>query len=1069
MNGVKANGTVHNVDDKKPDEDVDAIALEAIKRVKRKRQHAKIVMNYEDEDDQNNQDGDTDEQQQKENLDEDIKAAGKLQRLNKAVMAGDMTKFLKLIDQKLGINQADSFGRTPVQNAILKSDTRMVETLLGSGADVGHQDDRGDAPLHYAVRSGSETILKLVLGNCSEVNTKGSNGCTPLHIAATLNKPKLCKLLIENHADVNSTDIDGKTPLGKAMESGAAKSAEFLLEYIKNNHLKLDSFLSDADNEGNTLLHLAVDSGFTRVVELCLDNGSIIRRPKRNDRSTAFHLACEQGATEIVQLFLEKDPNLAKILLVDANGTTPLHKAAQTNNHSILHLLITKGANINARNNDNVTPLMMAASRGSKDCVRMLMENGADTTVKDVDGRTAVFNAVGYGVTMEILLEDQALVPLLTEKDASGYAPPHYAAQQGDLKSIQLFLDHNKSTATILSDFQDTPLHVAARYGWHEVVRALLDKQGAKIVNLQDNRSRTALHYACAGGHHKVAAVLLGFGAEIEKDQSSRTALHEAAKKGSKKTVEKILSTHPRCLNNFDDDKNTALHVAAYHGHAHLVKYLLSVEGQEILMNSSGQNVFDLAVDMDLREVAQAIAEHDRWREVMESCKSGVPRQMTTLIEKMPLVAECIFDQCVSTEGDIMNKDYKVTYDLSVALIKSDLKGTKQRTTLSIMERLAQLRVVRLLRHRITFTILSQKWNTFGWVFFLLNAVLFLLYLLPLTYLHVALRDNDAKYCAAYNTSAQSEKGCDRNFLEMQILQIYVAVMTGVLLLKELYQFYLQWRTYFLQFTNLLELSAYIAALLSVIPSCECKWGRQKTAAVVALFFGWINLILYIQRLPAYGKYIIMLYKMFMTLLKVLLLFVLFVVSFGLCFYLMIYSDDFTDLPNTLMEMFIMTLGELNYGDKFRPWANLSYPYLINILFFLFALTMPIILMNMLVGLSVGDIDAIEQSALIDRYVMQIELMSYIENIIPRFILRRVTSYKRVEYPNHGASVLSKIFNSVIGFGEYEAPDDEDGDEQGVVIATMNDKLEDHSHEIQEMHDVIKQMYQMLKDSKKRE
>ncbi|EDO32855.1 predicted protein [Nematostella vectensis] len=58
------------------------------------------------------------------------------------------------------------------------------------------------------------------------------------------------------------------------------------------------------------------------------------------------------------------------------------------------------------------------------------------------------------------------------------------------------------------------------------------------------------------------------------------------------------------------------------------------------------------------------------------------------------------------------------------------------------------------------------------------------------------------------------------------------------------------------------------------------------------------------------------------------------------------------DLPNTLMEMFIMTLGELNYGDKFRPWANLSYPYLINILFFLFALTMPIILMNMLSSMS---------------------------------------------------------------------------------------------------------------------
>ena len=49
------------------------------------------------------------------------------------------------------------------------------------------------------------------------------------------------------------------------------------------------------------------------------------------------------------------------------------------------------------------------------------------------------------------------------------------------------------------------------------------------------------------------------------------------------------------------------------------------------------------------------------------------------------------------------------------------------------------------------------------------------------------------------------------------------------------------------------------------------------------------------------------------------------------------------------MTIFVMTLGELNYADTFMPWGKLEYATLTNILFFMFVLGMPIILMNMLV------------------------------------------------------------------------------------------------------------------------
>ena len=50
-----------------------------------------------------------------------------------------------------------------------------------------------------------------------------------------------------------------------------------------------------------------------------------------------------------------------------------------------------------------------------------------------------------------------------------------------------------------------------------------------------------------------------------------------------------------------------------------------------------------------------------------------------------------------------------------------------------------------------------------------------------------------------------------------------------------------------------------------------------------------------------------------------------------------------------MMTMFVMTLGELNYGELFT-WDKLEYAALSNILFVMFVLGMPIIIMNMLVS-----------------------------------------------------------------------------------------------------------------------
>ncbi|XP_020903271.1 transient receptor potential cation channel subfamily A member 1, partial [Exaiptasia diaphana] len=615
----------------------------------------------------------------------------KAQQLKDAIMSGDISEVENLLNQKIDVNLSDGFGRSPLHNAVLKGIPSIVDILLKSGADVNKKDDREDSAVHYAARVGNPQVLTLILSNPEcDVNLKGSSLNSPLHIAASLNKPDLCQILLEYHANPNSQEENGKSPLGRAVESGAANSAKYLFEHMKGLGIPSDTILYNQDFDGTTLLHLAVDSGFSQVVELCLENGALIRQPRRIDRTTAFHMACEQGSTAIVQLLVQYDPKISKILLVNAEGITPLHQAALSNSHGIAEILINNGADVNARTNENRTPLMFAAKRGGVDTVRLLLEKGADPTLKDIDGRTAVYDAIGYPMTAEVILEDPKLDPMLTEKDLTGFSVAHYAAKSGDAKSMSLFLEHNKAVGSTVSDQLDTPLHVAAKYGTHEVVRVILEKQGGKIINAQNSRNRTALHLACSGGHYKAAILLLDKGATIERDQNNRTALHEAAQNGAKKVVEKVISKHSHCLNYVDDDKNTALHLAVKNCRSEIIHLLLSLRKQEILKNTSNQTILDLAVQLDDSAGAMAIAQHDRWREILESCTHGVTNMMKKLCVKMPDVTEQIFDNCIEIEGEKVSQEHKIKYDLGVILRKS---SPEVKSSLEILEVIADNRI----------------------------------------------------------------------------------------------------------------------------------------------------------------------------------------------------------------------------------------------------------------------------------------------------------------------------------------------------------------------------------------
>lgn len=103
---------------------------------------------------------------------------------------------------------------------------------------------------------------------------------------------------------------------------------------------------------------------------------------------TNFSLAVRDRKMDVVTAMIVCG---ADVNLKTQEGWTPLHTAAYYGPAAMIDLLVSKGAQINARGNyDGWTPLHMAAS-ADKDAavVQALLKAGADKTLKSQSGKTA--------------------------------------------------------------------------------------------------------------------------------------------------------------------------------------------------------------------------------------------------------------------------------------------------------------------------------------------------------------------------------------------------------------------------------------------------------------------------------------------------------------------------------------------------------------------------------------------------------------------------------------------------------------------------------------------------------
>ncbi|KAK3742362.1 hypothetical protein QZH41_019298, partial [Actinostola sp. cb2023] len=948
-------------------------------------------------------------------------------QLNVAIVQGKNISEIKKFSIFDGLNQTsffldisspDEYGKTPLHCAAASQNVEVVVYLIERKVNVNVLDDRGETPLHAAIRTGNVSLVNaLVKSPKLDIDLCGSTTkTTPLHLVAQLEHPnnvRICKILISRNANLFLRDSHNRTAIAYAAQLG---NHELMRCLFRNALTRTNELLYDVDNAGCSLLHLAVSSRTPQAVELCMEFEAEVDRVKESDGTTAVHVACALGPVEMLTMILQSVSYHFNYSLVDKNGMTCLHLAAKHNQAQIIQLLLNQKIAINPLDNNYKTPLMWAVSRGCNEATKMLLTNGADVSLLDHRDRTLIHLAVGNHTTLSLLLQNRVVHTLIKCKDRTGSTALHYAAKGGYPLDVELILSKENSLAGVQNIDEDTPLHLAVSNGWLKIVQLLLDGQNSRMANSLDKNERTPLHLAAKNGHVEIVEFLLQTGASIQRDSNGQTPLHLAAMTGSLCIVELLLSDNLFCLNQTDKLQETALHLAVQAGHANVVEYFISNKDQELTENTLNKNILDMTIEHKQKAVAIVLASHRRWREMFKPASKDSPSQMALLIEKMPDVAERFLDRCIRRDGRKDNPDYKITYNLHYLQGMPDYERCKPKNSLKPLYAMVRHKRLNCLQHPTSIALINVKWHKYGLKMVLINQIMSVLYLCIVIGLVSTLADNpcfqviDQKNCTIQTKildlkgdSAWPKRPTIRSYL---FLKIALIVLSIVKLISQIIAMYNQGWRYLKNFGYLLELFLCITMMIFLVPeNCSSCFGAGAVAACMA----WFSLMSRIARVSFLGIYLMMLERIILTVIRVFVLLFLFLLCFAFSFYVLDFTQDlFQDLFQSIVTTFVMLMGEVNYGVIFLENRNIYHPELLYPVFILFCIAMPIIFLNLLIGLAVGDIVSIQKIAALERYSAQVEQLYQIEQMFPRFILKPWQVRKHVEYPNRQKTVARR-------------------------------------------------------------
>jgi ankyrin repeat protein len=246
------------------------------------------------------------------------------------------------------------------------------------------------------------------------------------------------------------------------------------------------------DQSGSTPLMIAAGNADTAMVKFLLDRGASVDT-RNTEGANVLMEAAQMGRVSIVELLLQKETdqrtlNEAIFRDIEYQPMIIRQESSELSNLSedadpfakTAKLLLDKGANINARNEEGATAMIEAAGFGRLAIVKMLLQRGGDLEARSNNGGTAL-HAAACDCALATMPDTYDVVKLLLEKGAAinaedneGNTPLMIASGGGVVKTdiVRLLLE-NGANARLKNAHAETALAIAQKDKVTDVVKLL--------------------------------------------------------------------------------------------------------------------------------------------------------------------------------------------------------------------------------------------------------------------------------------------------------------------------------------------------------------------------------------------------------------------------------------------------------------------------------------------------------------------------------------------------------------------------------------------------------------------
>lgn len=616
-------------------------------------------------------------------------------------------------------------------------------------------------------------------------------------------------------------------------------------------------------------------------------------------------------------------------------GFSPLHYAVFGNQTDVVKLLIQNGAIINLAKCEE-TPLHCAVRANSLECLKILLEEKVDINSIEPCGFNVVHLAAELGMLtcLEVLLDAKNVnINAKTSTKFKKMTALHLACEESRTEIVNLLLSKG-ANVRLTNSRGSTPLHLAAKSSSFECVEALL-KMGRADPNAEDSDKRTPLHAAIckSDSAFDIIEMLIKQGATIDiEDQYGFTPLYLAAIDGVSDCVE-LLIFHGADVTAKSKKGNSALNVILRKTPSSLDMVTQKLNSAITLHNvHDSTNKGDVELNLDFRQLSR-------------SCHPFEMKYLNSFVEdgKKEILLHPLCSAFLYLKWEKIRKYFVarflfylvfvsiLTYYVYLTLINFPITKDQQ----GLHGNTSYIRKI--------LTVHDHKTIYIHW------WVLFVFALIEISYKCYGLFG----YNSAFRYISHPE-----NIIE-------VMVILSVFLISHLY-----FDTYKTE-----------------------SW--QIHVGALAILAGWSNLMLMIGQLPVLGSYVAMYQKVQKEFAKLFLAYSCILIGFSFSF-AVIFSNKgvFSDPLISFITTTTLVIGELSV-DEFFDDSVLGGPFFLKfssqLIYVLFIFFVTVVLMNLLVGIAVHDIQGLRNTAELSKLVRQTKLMTKIESaLVKAYLPKRI-------------------------------------------------------------------------------